>query len=255
LRTGANREVGTGGGRREIVSMELASSWMSSSLMHELIHAYGLWIMFIGTTLEFAGIPLPGETMLISAALYAGSTHRLTIGSVVLVATLANTLGGMIGYVIGRSIGFRLLLHYGQYIRLDERRLKVGQYLFLRHGGKIVFFGKFIDPLRIFAGVLAGANRMSAPNFLLMNALGGICWAMSIGLGAYWLGAQIKHVAGIVSLLLLLVVIGLIIGGIIFFRRHERELEERAEKAIPGPLLGVEAGAPALGDGHPLRNV
>jgi membrane protein DedA with SNARE-associated domain len=237
------------------MSVELASSWMSSNLMHELIHTYGLWIMFIGITLEFAGIPLPGETMLISAALYAGSTHRLTIGSVVLVATLATTLGGMIGYVIGRSIGFRLLLHYGRYIWLDERRLKVGQYLFLRHGGKIVFFGRFIDPLRIFAGVLAGANRMSAPNFLLMNTLGGICWSALIGLGAYWLGAQIKHVAGIISLLLLAVAVGLIAAGIIFFRRHERELEERAEKAIPGPLLGAEACAARLGESRPLRNV
>jgi membrane protein DedA with SNARE-associated domain len=237
------------------MSMAQTSLWLSPNLMHELVHAYGLWIMFFGITLEFAGIPLPGETMLISAALYAGSTHRLTIGSVVLVATLATTLGGMIGYVIGRSIGFRLLLHYGKYVWLDERRLKVGQYLFLRHGGKIVFFGRFIDPLRIFAGVLAGANRMSAPNFVLMNALGGICWSAMIGLGAYWLGAQIKHVAGIVSLALLVVAVSLIVGGLLFFRRHEKELEERAERAIPGPLLGTETCAHELGDGRPLPHV
>src|SRR5580692_5777723 len=227
--------------------------WPTS--MHVLIQAYGLWILFAGVTLVCMGVPVPGEALLISAALYAGSTQNLTIGSVVIVASIAATLGGMIGYLIGRSVGLPLLVRYGKHIGLDERRLKVGQYLFLRHGGKIVFFGRFIDPLRIFAGVLAGANRMRWPNFLLMNTLGGICWSALIGLGAYWLGAQIKHVAGIISLLLLAVAVVLIVGGIIFFRRHERELEERAEEAIPGPLLGVEAGAPALGETRPLRNV
>ena len=82
-----------------------ASLWMSS--VHELLKAYGLWALFVGITLEGMGIPLPGETMLISAALYAGSTHRLAIGSVMLVATTAATIGGMIGYVIGRWIGHR----------------------------------------------------------------------------------------------------------------------------------------------------
>jgi membrane protein DedA with SNARE-associated domain len=214
-----------------------ASFWMSS--IHELLRAYGLWILFIGLTLECMGVPVPGEALLVSAALYAGSTHRLTIGSIMLVAATAAAVGGMIGYVIGRSIGFRLLLRYGKYVWLDERRLKLGQYLFLLHGGKIIFFGRFVDPLRVFAGVLAGANRMSWPNFLLTNALGAICWAVVMGDGAYLFGEQIKRVAGLVSLLLLIVVVGLAIGGIVFFRRHEKELEERAERALPGPLVDV----------------
>ena len=223
--------------------MEHIALWLPHTPIHQLIRAYGLWILFFGLTLECACIPLPGEALLISAALYAGSTHRLTIEVVVLVAALGAASGGMIGYVIGRSIGFQLLLHYGKYIWLDERRLKVGQYLFLRHGGKIVFFGRFIDPLRIFAGVLAGANRMNWTPFLFMNALGALCWTALIAGGAYALGAQIKHVAGIVSLLLLVVALGLIVAGIIFFRRHERELEQRAEAAIPGPLSGASGPA------------
>jgi membrane protein DedA with SNARE-associated domain len=101
-----------------------ASLWMS--LVYELVKAYGLWVLFIGITLECMGIPVPGETVLVSAALYAGSTHRLTIGSVMLVAATAATAGAMIGYVIGHWIGLRLLVRYGKYIRLDEPRLKVG---------------------------------------------------------------------------------------------------------------------------------
>jgi len=214
---------------------------MSST--YELVKAYGLWVLFIGITLECTGIPVPGETLLVSAALYAGSTHRLTIGSVLFAAATAATVGGMFGYIIGRGIGLRLLIRYGKYVRLDERRLKVGQYLFIRHGGKIVFFGRFVDVLRILAAALAGANRMSWPYFLFMNALGGICWVLLLGGGAYLFGEEMKRVAGPVQLLLLIVAIGLTVGGIIFFRHHEKELVRRAESTIPGPLMGGPARA------------
>jgi membrane protein DedA with SNARE-associated domain len=130
-----------------------------------------------------------------------------------------------------------LVVRYGRYVRLNEPRLKVGQYLFLRHGGKIVFFGRFVAFLRTFAALLAGVNHMSWPHFLIMNALGGSCWASLFGGGAYLFGAQMKRVAGPVSLLLLLTAIGLAAAGIFFFRHHEKDLEQRAEAAFPGPWL------------------
>jgi membrane protein YqaA with SNARE-associated domain len=140
---------------------------------------------------------------------------------VVVVAATAAIIGDNIGYVIGRLIGLRLIVRYGRYIRLDETRLKVGQYLFLRHGGKIVFFGRFVAFLRTFAAVLAGVNRMPWSRFLIMNALGGICWASLFGGGAYWFGEKIKLAAGPISWLLLIIAIGLVAAGILFFRRHE----------------------------------
>jgi membrane protein DedA with SNARE-associated domain len=208
---------------------------LSPTWIHGLFHTYGLWVLFMLVMLESMAIPLPGETALVTAALYAGSTHQIGIGWVVLVAALAAILGDNIGYLIGRSIGVRLVARYGRYVRLDEPRLKVGQYLFLRHGGKIVFFGRFVAFLRAYAALLAGVNRMSWPHFLLMNALGGICWAVVFGGGAYLFGGQIKRVTGPVGLMLLLATLGLIAAGIFFFRRHERELELRAEAALPGP--------------------
>jgi membrane protein DedA with SNARE-associated domain len=210
---------------------------VSPTWMHDLIQAYGLWALFIVVTLESMGVPMPGETALVTTALYAGSTHQIDIISVVLVAATGAIIGDNIGYLIGRSIQLRLLVRYGRYIRLDQARLKVGQYLFRRHGGKIVFFGRFVAFLRTFAAVLAGANRMPWPHFLLMNALGGLCWASIFGGGAYLFGEQITRVAGPVSFLLLVVAIGLVAAGIVFFRRHERELEQRAEAALPGPLV------------------
>jgi membrane protein DedA with SNARE-associated domain len=103
---------------------------------------------------ESSGIPLPGETALVSAAIYAGNTHSLDIGFLILVAAAAAVVGDNLGFWVGRELGFRVLVRYGRYLGLDEARLKLGQYLFLRHGGKIVFLGRFVAVLRAFAAVL-----------------------------------------------------------------------------------------------------
>src|SRR5580700_3503010 len=198
---------------------------LSHDLMAHLAHTYGLWVVFAVVLLECLGVPLPGETALVGAAIYAGTTHNIGIAAVIAVAAAAAVVGSTLGYLIGRGVGFRLLLHYGRHVRLDERRLKVGQYLFRRHGGKIVFFGRFIAILRAYSALLAGANRMPWPRFMLMNALGGIAWATVFGTGAYLFGKEAAHVGGRLSLLLLVAAVALVIAGIVFFRRHEAELE------------------------------
>lgn len=210
--------------------------FLSPALLHQLMHTYGLWVLFGVVMAESMGIPMPGETALVSAALYAGATHNIELVHVIAVAAAAAIVGDNIGYLIGHTIGLKLLTKYGRYIRLDEGRLKVGQYLFLKHGGKIVFFGRFVAFLRAFAAVLAGANRMSWPHFLVMNAAGGICWAMLFGCGAYFFGERIKTVAGPLSVILLIGALVAVIAGYLFFRHHERELELRARAALPGPL-------------------
>ena len=195
---------------------------LSSVTLHGLLHTYGLWMVFALIMLESMAVPLPGETDLISAALYAGSTHEISIVVVILVAASAAIVGDNVGYLVGRTIGSRLVARYGRYIRLDEARLKVGQYLFLRHGGKIVFFGRFVAFLRAYAALLAGINRMSWPRFLVMNALGALCWAGLMGGAAYLFGGQIRRVSGPVGGVVLVVAIGFVVGGFFFFRRHER---------------------------------
>jgi membrane protein DedA with SNARE-associated domain len=207
---------------------------ISTENLHHLFHAWGLWVLFAIITLESMGVPLPGESALVTAALYAGSTHEIAIVWVVLVAAAGAIVGDNIGYLIGRSVGVPLVARFGRYIGLHEARLKVGQYLFLRHGGKIVFFGRFVAFLRTFAALLAGINRMHWSHFLVMNALGGICWAAIYGGGAYLFGTEIKRIAGPVSIALLVVAAACVVAGIVFFRRHERELEVRAQMAIPG---------------------
>lgn len=212
-------------------------SFLNDLPIADLIASYGYLAIFAIITLESAGVPLPGETVLISSAVYAGSTGQLNIGLIVLAAASAAILGDNLGYWAGRRWGMPLLLRYGHLIALDHGRLKLGQYLFREHGGKIVFFGRFTAMLRAYAAVLAGVNRLDARRFMLFNGLGGVVWATAMGLGSYLCGRSIERIAGPVGLALLALVI---FGGLalwLFVRRHETRLRAEAEAAIPGPLV------------------
>ena len=138
----------------------------------------------------------PGESVLILAGIFAGTRHDLNIFWVVVVAAVAAVAGQIVGYVIGREFGYRLLLRYGPYVRVTESRIKLGEYLFLRHGRKIVVVARFVPLLRSLAGILAGANRMPWLQFLIANNVGAFAWASVFGFAAYFLGHEMEHVAG-----------------------------------------------------------
>src|SRR5271156_3234463 len=159
----------------------------------ELIHfisSYGYGVVALIIALESLGLPLPGETILITAAIYAGRSHNLDIWLVIGAAALGAIVGSTVGFWIGREGGYRLLLRYGPRLYLAERRIKLGQYLFLRHGGKIIFLSRFVPVLRAFGALLAGANRMKWLSFFLFNVAGAIVWATIYGAGAYYLGRK-----------------------------------------------------------------
>jgi len=207
----------------------------SSNLIH-LLTTYGYLAVLVFVGIESIGIPFPGETMLLIAAIYAGTTHHLSILLIILAAAVGAILGDNIGFLIGREGGYRLLRRYGRYIRLDERKVKLGFYLFRKHGGKVVFFGRFIAILRTLAAFLAGTNRMPWPRFLLFNALGGIVWATVYGLGGYFLGNNIHRLTGPVGTITIVLAILVILAFLVFLRRNEHRLEDEAEKAFPGPI-------------------
>jgi membrane protein DedA with SNARE-associated domain len=205
------------------------------SIAH-LIHVYGLLIVAGLIGLECVGIPFPGETVLIVASVIAGTKHDLNIASVILTAASASIIGRMIGYVIGRGFGYWLLLRYGGYLRITECRIKLGQYLFLRHGGKIILIAQFLPVLRSIAGILAGANRMPWPHFMLTNIIGAFLWATFYGLLAYLLGRQVEGAAGWMVFVLGLAVLIFIVVAAIFVGRREAQLTAEAEQALPGPF-------------------
>jgi membrane protein DedA with SNARE-associated domain len=207
---------------------------------HELIHfvsTYGYAVVALIIGLECLGLPLPGETILIAAAIYAGTGHDLNIWLVIGAAALGAILGNTIGFWIGREGGYRLLLRYGHRLKITESRIKLGQYLFLHHGGKIVFFSRFIAVLRVFGALLAGANRMSWGSFLLFNIASGIAWATLYGAGAYYLGKKVHLFTRYAGIGAALAGVILIAAAVIFLRRHEARLQSEAERALPGPLM------------------
>jgi membrane protein DedA with SNARE-associated domain len=207
----------------------------TTNLEHFLV-TYGYWAVFVFVAIESIGIPFPGETMLLVAAIDAGTTHQLSIVLVILAATCGAILGDNLGFWIGREGGYRLLRRYGRYIGFNERRVKLGLYLFRTQGGKIVFFGRFVAVLRAWAAFLAGVNRMQWSRFLLFNALGGVIWATLYGLGGYFLGEEIHRLTGPVGIVTIVLAVLIIIASLIFVRRQEKQLEEKAEKAFPGPI-------------------
>jgi len=201
-----------------------------------LVATYGYAAVALVVALESMGMPLPGETVLIAAALYAGATHQLSIALVVLAAALGAMLGDSLGFWGGRWLGFPLLRRYGRFVGLDERRLKLGRYLFARHGGKVVFFGRFTALLRALAALLAGANGMAWSRFLPFNMLGGLLWAALYGGGSYLLGSSVQRIAGPVGITLAVLAAASTVVGVLFLRRHETRLAAKAERAFPGPL-------------------
>ena len=215
---------------------------MFATYIQPLIIAYGCWAVFFVVMFEATGLPLPGESALVLAGVYAGATGNLAIANVILAAAAGAIIGDNFGFWIGRRFGVRLLERYGKFVGLTENRLLLGHYLFARHGGKIVFFGRFIAILRVFAALLAGSNRYPWRSFLVFNAAGGITWASVVSLAAYVFGDVINRLSGIVGL----VGLGIALAGIIAFwwmlSRQEKKLEEK----LMAQVLQEQKQAPAL---------
>jgi membrane-associated protein len=177
--------------------------------------------LFVLIVAESSGAPVPGETALITAGVLA-SHGQVRIELVLPLAAIAAIIGDNVGYAIGRSGGRRLLERPGFLEQHRHRVLEHGEPFFARHGAKAVFLGRWVAGLRIAAAWLAGINRMPWPQFLFWNALGGIAWAISVGLLAYWLGPPAEKVfrtIGIVGVSLAVVAV----LGFVLWRRLRRE--------------------------------
>ena len=204
--------------------------------LNQLIVHHGYWVVAAVVGFESMGVPLPGETTLVSAAIYAGSTHELNIWTLAAAAALGAIVGDNVGFWLGRRYGYQLLVRYGAVVRMNERRIKLGQFMFDRHGGKVVFFARFVAFLRVLAAALAGVNCMDWRRFLLFNALGGVAWAALFGWAGFTFGKEIESVTTPLAVLSGAVAVAGFLCGLWFLRRHEQVLEDQAERAHPGPL-------------------
>jgi membrane protein DedA with SNARE-associated domain len=207
-------------------------SFISFHQLDGLFAEYGYAAIFIGVMLESIGLPLPGESLMMAAALYAATTHHLSIFELVPIAAAGAIIGDQIGYFVGRWIGYRYLAEWGRKIGLTQDRLDLGQFLFRKYGAEVVFFGRFVAILRTFAALLAGANRMPWPSFLKWNALGGIGWTTLYGFGAYLLGDAAKSVSGPLGIILGIAGTIALLAAFLFVKKNEKRLLEQAHREM-----------------------
>ena len=214
------------------------------------LEQYGLWAIFVLVLLEDFGIPVPGETVLIAGAVYAGS-GRLNIVAVGVVGFVAAVLGDNIGYAIGRFGGHAVVLRWGKYVGMTAERLDKAQDFFNRHGGKIITIARFIEGLRQANGIIAGIIEMRWLKFVAFNALGAALWVGTWVTIGYFAG---QHIATIYHYITqysyyLLIVLAVAFVGYVVYRLRKREKAGRG-KAEPGEAEPGEAepGEAELGE-------
>lgn len=191
-----------------------------------LLHAYGYAAVFAAPLVESTGIPFPGETVLVVAAVYAATTGRLSVVGVVVAATAGAILGDNLGYGIGRVFGHRLLVRFGGWVGLNPGRLALLHRFFEHRGPLAVFVARFVAVIRTFGAIVAGAAEMRYRTFLIFNALGGAAWATAYGLLGFELGRAYHRFGGTLTWVSIgagLAVLALAVGAIAVARgRLER---------------------------------
>jgi membrane protein DedA with SNARE-associated domain len=189
--------------------------------MSGFVHHYGLLALFLIVMLESAGVPLPGETALIAAGVFA-SQGELNIAAVIAVAAAAAIIGDNLGYWVGRTGGRSVLTRW----TATSRTLPWAEGFFERHGPKTIFIGRFFSILRVTAAWMAGVSRMHWWTFFLWNAAGGICWALLVGLVAYLFGHAAADAIAKYGLIGGALIVVLALAGLVGFHFWRKRLVE-----------------------------
>ena len=195
----------------------------SLQLIEHYMLLYGYWAVFFGVMLENAGVPVPGETILLIAGYFA-STGKFHLGFVMLIAATGAVIGDNIGFAIGHHFGRSFLLRIGRFFFLTPKRLEHMENYFARHGNKTILVARFITGLRVFAALLAGASKMPWRIFFIFNVAGAILWSVVITTLGYLFGSSlpllIKWVGRSGTILLIsAVVIGIVVWRV---RKHRK---------------------------------
>jgi membrane protein DedA with SNARE-associated domain len=219
---------------------------MLDVVTHWVAH-YGLAVVAAFLFIESAGVPVPGETALVTAAALAGR-GTLSIVAVLLAACVGTVAGGHAGYWIGSREGRSLIARYGRWINLTPERMQRTEAVFARHGGKTILLGRFVAFMRSFLGIFAGIVGMPMKSFAIYNAAGGVLWVLSFSALGYAFGRNLPRLVryiGRVSLILAILV-ALVVAVVYAWRWFERNrakvvasLDESFARAIMGPRISV----------------
>jgi membrane protein DedA with SNARE-associated domain/membrane-associated phospholipid phosphatase len=190
-----------------------------SDFFIDLIDRFGYVIVAVVLFIEAIGVPIPGESAVVTAAAYAGR-GSLSIVGIVISACIGTISGGMTAYWLGLRGGNAIIAHFGRVLRLDAARLEKAHAFFVKHGAKTVLLGRFVAFFRSFVGLFAGISQMPWPRFAAYNAAGGLIWVLTFSSLGYFFGVNLPrriHDVGRVSLVLaLLIALG---TGIVFLWR------------------------------------
>jgi membrane protein DedA with SNARE-associated domain len=195
----------------------------SLQLIEHYMLAYGYWAVFFGVMLENAGVPVPGETILLIAGYFA-STGEFHLGLVMLIAATGAVGGDNIGFAIGHHYGRTFLLRVGRFFFLTPKRLAHMENFFERHGNKTILIARFITGLRVFAALLAGASKMPWRVFIVFNVAGAVLWSVVITMLGYLFGQSLPLLIKWVGRSGTILLICAIVGGLIVWRvrKHRR---------------------------------
>src|SRR5262249_6287236 len=206
--------------------------------MAEFVSNYGIWVVAAFIALESVGIPLPAEAALIAAGFFSARTHGLDILSLLAAPIAAAIAGEIVGFWIGRRFGHRLLMRYGTRLGMTEGRIRIGQWLFLRYGGRFVFVARFLAFLRNIAALLAGTHAMAPPKFYFASATAAAAWIVCYGLAAYSFGEAFADVASPAAVCLGIAAAMIVVAAPALMLRYEKHLLAKAE-LLPSESAGL----------------
>lgn len=222
---------------------EPLAALISLQTLQNALNTLGYPAVTLFIMIESAGIPFPGETMLLLASFYSAIDHHLKLPIIIACAAFGAIAGDNIGYFIGRTGGRAFVERFGRYLFLRPQHLDRAEKFFDRHGDKTVFFGRFIAVLRAWAAFLAGVNHMNWRNFVIYNAAGGILWAIVYGTIGYVAGrifhdnfTQVEHIARTISWVGAGVIVATVIAIFLVmrWRRKQSAARSRDDKRQPG---------------------
>ncbi|MBZ5512831.1 MAG: DedA family protein [Acidobacteriia bacterium] len=208
--------------------------WIVETARHYL-QAYGYWAVLVALLGENAGLPLPGETILILASFLAYQGHHLQLPWVILIGICACTMGDNIGYWIGRRGGRPLLEKWKHFFRISDETIKAGEEFLQRRGSVAIFLARFIAGMRIVAGPLAGVLRMEWKRFLPANAAGAAAWVTVIAGAGYFFGSQYEALAGVVKQTEVVIFLAVVLAALHLWRNQRKRSQQRRREQLAEP--------------------
>jgi membrane protein DedA with SNARE-associated domain len=196
-------------------------------LLRNLLLEYGYWAVAAALLLENAGIPVPGETILLLASFLAYSEHALQLRWLIVVGTVAATIGDNLGFALGHYGGRPVLERYQRFFRIKTEHIHRGEKIFARYGPVTVFFARFVFGMRIIAGPMAGALHMPWRKFLIYNFLGALLWVSVISSAGYLFGQHWQRVAHDLKLFDIVIAVAVALGAAIWWWRNRRSKQSR----------------------------